>query len=364
MTNSRLTEVFLELVKIEGLSGSEKNAANYIISFLKGLGFSAYEDNSNKAAFGDTGNIICKIGTGGSFVMLSHMDTARTTRGVRPIVHADRITSDGTTILGADNRAGIASILCALEKAIKDKIRLKDFTIAFTTNEETTLSGSKNIELDSRIKMGFVFDSHLRPGNFICESCGAAGFNIRVIGRASHSGLAPEKGIDSISIASKAIADIKLGRLDEESTANIGTIKGGSAVNVVAEETIVEGEVRSMDLKKVQKKLDEIKAKFEKSALKAKGRIEFIYEWDFMPYKISPEAEVYRAAVEVIQSAGLSPRANISWGGSDANSLNERGIECVNLGIGAENPHANDEYILLEDLQKSSEIALELMKDK
>jgi tripeptide aminopeptidase len=306
--------------------------------------------------------VICKLGKGGNFVLLSHMDTARSTLNVNPVAHNDRITSDGNTILGVDNRAGVAAILFAFESSVLRKTPLNDFTIAFTIQEETTLAGSKNLGLDKNIRMGFIFDSHLRPGNFICESCGDAGFNLKIIGKSSHSGIAPEKGINSIKIACNAIAEIEFGRIGHDTTANIGIIKGGTAVNVVPELTQIEGEVRSGNLEKVVSKLDEIKNKFESNAFLHGGRIEFNYKWDFKPYKIENTSEVYKTIFHVLTKVGLEPKPNSSWGGSDANSLNEKGIESVNIGIGAENPHSNEEFILLDDLQKSSEIALELMK--
>ncbi|RJP62742.1 MAG: M20/M25/M40 family metallo-hydrolase [Ignavibacteriales bacterium] len=362
MTDRRLLEIFFELIKIDATSGKEKPVADYIIAFLNNLGLNATVENIDPDSTGQSGNVICSVGNGGSFVLLSHMDTARSTSEVKPTITDDRILSDGKTVLGVDNRAGISSILCAVEKAIKQKTMLNDFTIAFTTQEETTMYGSRNLKLSDKIKMGFVFDSHERPGNFVNGSIGAVGFTARIIGKASHSGLAPEKGIDSIKIASGAIAEIKLGRIDDETTANIGIIKGGSAVNVVPEETFIEGEVRSMKTEKVIELAEQIKKIFEKHTSNAGGKLEFNYQWDFKPYKVTPEDEVFKKISSVISKVGLIPTPKISRGGSDANSLNEKGIKTVNLGIGAENPHSNEEYILLEDLQKSSEIAYELIK--
>ena len=201
--------------------------------------------------------------------------------------------------------------------------------------------------------MGFIFDSHLRPGNFICESCGDAGFKLKIKGKSSHSGIAPEKGINSIKIACNAIAEIALGRINHDTTANIGMINGGTAVNVVPELTELEGEVRSNNLENVMSKLAEIRSIFEIHSKRIGGEIDFKYNWDFKPYK-----RIFKTLVKV----GLEPKPTSSWGGSDANSLNEKLIESVNIGIGAENPHSNDEFILLDDLQKSSEIVLELIK--
>lgn len=362
MTDKRLLQIFLDLISIDALSGSEKPVFEYAANFLKSCGYNPREDETAPLTGGNTGNLICDIGSGGDTVFLSHMDTARPTKNVKAIVTEDKITSDGTTVLGVDNRAGMASLLYAVEKAYKENIALKDFTLVFTTNEETTLGGSQNLKLPEKIKQGFIFDSHLPPGNFIDESVGAVAFNIKVKGKASHSGISPEKGIDSIKITSRAIASLEFGRIDEATTANIGSIHGGSAINVVPELTLIEGEVRSVNPDKIEKKISEIKIRFEKEAEKDGASVEFEYRWDFMPYTISRKSKVYQTLCDALISAGLEPQPQMSYGGSDANSLNAKGISCINLGIGAANPHSNDEYIYIADLYKTSDIALELMK--
>ena len=194
MKTNRLIELFLQLIKINALSQHEKPVADYIHNFLCSLNLKPFFDNSSVRTGSDTGNLICKVGTGGNVMFLAHMDTARPTGGVNPQMRTDRITSDGTSVLGVDNRAGIAVILHALEKALLEKIVLNDFTIAFTTCEETTLAGSLNLEIADHIKKCFIFDSSLRPGSFIYSSCGAKNFTVAIKGIAAHSGLAPEKG--------------------------------------------------------------------------------------------------------------------------------------------------------------------------
>ncbi len=360
--DKRLLEIFLELVSIDGLSANERLVANYITAFLERIKFTPTEDLCAKISDGNTGNIICPIGTGGNFVLLSHMDTARSTKDVKPQLLIDRITSDGNTVLGVDNRAGIASLLFALEKLVNENKPVKDFTLAFTIQEETTLNGSANIELNNNIKMAFVFDSHLPPGDFIYMSAGSIGFSIKVYGKASHSGLAPEKGIDSIKIASVAISKLEFGRIDSDTTANIGIIKGGTATNVIPELTTIEGEVRSMIHSNIDKKIEEIKTQFELTAKEFGGKIEFDSYWNFKPYKIAEDSETFKTVVNAISKIGLKANPNTSKGGSDANSLNAKGISCVNLGIGAENPHSNDEFILYKDLENSAKIAMELMQ--
>jgi tripeptide aminopeptidase len=362
MNNERLIALFLEVAKINALSGNEKPIADYIKTFLSDLGYEVNEDNSLKFTNSNTGNLICKIGNGGNFVMLSHMDTARPTENVKPIILEDKITSSGDTVLGVDNRAGISVLLYTLEKIAKEKIPVKDFTVAFTTCEETTLFGSKNLGINGEIKNGFIFDSGYRPGNFIFSACGAIGFKIKIIGKASHSGIAPEKGINSMQAAAKAISQVPLGRIDEETTMNIGTLRSGSAVNVIPELTELEGEVRSFNLNKAEDNFNLLANIFKSEAEKIGAKIEIDYFWDFVPYTISESSFVFKETVRAIKKVGLEPTPKISLGGSDANSLNGRGIESINLGIGAQNPHSNDEFIYIEDLFKSAEIALELVK--
>ncbi|MCL6493167.1 MAG: M20/M25/M40 family metallo-hydrolase [Ignavibacterium sp.] len=362
MNPSRLIEIFLQVIKINALSANEKPLADFIQSFLSNLGYKVEFDDSAKFTHSNTGNLICKIGNGGDFVMTAHMDTARPTENVKPIIKEDRITSSGDTVLGVDNREGVAVLLYTLERIAKDKIPVKDFTVAFTTCEETTLFGSKYLGLNGNIKKGFVFDSGYRPGSFIYSACGAIGFNLKVIGRASHSGIAPEKGINSLVIATRAINKLPLGRIDDETTMNIGSLKSGSAVNVIPELTEMIGEVRSFNLEKAENYFNLLIKTFEEEAKKSSAKIEYDYYWDFKPYTIKENSDVYKDIVRAITKVGLMPTPKISLGGSDANSLNANGIESVNIGIGAQNPHSNDEFVYIEDLIKSAEIALELVK--
>jgi len=362
MLDKRLQDIFLELVQIDGSSGEEKGVKEYIQAFLSELGLKSSEDQAHQSVNGNSGNLTCRIGDGGEFVLLSHMDTARPTKELKAIVHEDRISSSGNTILGADNRAGIAAILYTIEKIRKQQLSSKNFTVAFTIREEVDLHGSQHLQLDDRVRMGFVLDSSYRPGKFIYQTFGAQGFEIRVIGKPAHSGISPEKGVSSIHAAASAIAALKLGRIDEETTANIGTIKGGSAVNVIPAETFLIGESRSLKPEKVEKVVANVRAEFEKACKDFGAQLEFTSEWHFKPYHVAKESATYRKVYDAISKVGLQPEPVISAGGSDANSLNAKGIPSVNIGIGAQNPHADEEFILLEDLQKTADIAYELVK--
>jgi len=362
MASRRLAELFMELARLDGQSGKEAPVAKYAAAFLKKLGLPAQIDNAAAVSGSNTGNVVCQVGGGGDFLLLAHMDTARNTSATNQVLLEDRITSDGKGQLGADNRAGMAAILYALERAVNTSSPLKPFTIAFTTQEETTMAGGLNLQLAPGIKRGFVFDSSLDPGAYATASPGAAVWNAEVTGRASHAGIAPEKGICAISIAARALAALRFGRNDEDTTSNIGTISGGEATNVVPPSAKVKGEVRSLDSAKVEPVLAAMKAEFEKAAAAAGGSLKFDWSWDFKPYRHAPDAPVCLAAAEAVKGAGLAPAPVPSHGGSDANSLNAKGIATVNFGIGARNPHADDEYILLEHLAKASEIVWQLIK--
>jgi tripeptide aminopeptidase len=354
--------LFLDLISIDALPGYEKPVADFIKKYCSELGLSVTEDQTHQTFGGTSGNLICKVGDGGDTVLLSHMDTARSTKNVKPVVTSDRIQSDGNSVLGVDNRAGIAIILYALSKALNGNVTKPNITIAFTICEETTMIGSRNIALDN-IKMGYVLDSSLRPGHFIDRSYGARSFEANIHGRASHSGIAPEDGVNAIQIAARAINNLSVGRVDEHTTVNVANIIGGNAINVVPDFTTVIGEVRSLIPEQVSTVINFIKDAFEESALFYMGKVDFKSQWEFKPYQIEKDSRIYQRIYSAIGNSGLKPKPIISAGGSDANSLNEKGIPSINIGIGAQNPHSNNEYIHLEDLNNSVRIALELIKN-
>jgi len=362
MNETNLSELFLRLAAIEALSQHEMPVADQIQALLAGMGLRSFRDHSQEKTGSDTGNLICQVGDGGDTLFLAHMDTARPPGALRPRILADRITSDGTTVLGADNRAGIALLVHAVESVLAEGRRGRNFTLAFTVCEETSLAGSLHLEIEPRSRRCFIFDSSLRPGAFITASCGAKSFRAAVKGVAAHSGLAPERGINAIAVAARALCRIRQGRVDGDATVNIGLIQGGSAVNVVPEAAILKGEVRAFDMGLAEPLLEEIRVAFAAEAAGAGAGLDFSAEWDFKPYRVAPDSGIYRDVLAVLQRLGLEPSPVLSLAGSDANSLNGRGIQAINLGIGAQNPHADDEFILLEDLNRACAIAMELMK--
>ncbi len=358
----RLISRFLQLVAIDGLSGEEENVLTYLSSFMEQRGISYEKQRVPELANSETGNLLIQIGTGGTAVFLAHMDTARSTKNLKAIRHSDRISSSGDTILGADNRAGIAILLTALDLLQESGLK-RNFSIAFTICEETSLAGSRNLQLPPEIKLGFIFDSAHRPGKFITAGYGACDFSVKIGGKAAHSGISPEKGINAIAVGAKAVARLKLGRINETTTMNIGKVNGGSAINVVPDELFLEGEIRSANAAVVENLIAETRAIFEEACAEFGAKLDFQSKWVFKPYQILAENPVYQKVSAAIKASGLEVQPVSSAGGSDANSLNEKGISAINLGIGAQNPHGNDEFILIEDLEASLRIALNLMEN-
>ncbi len=356
-----LVDLFLNAIKVDSQSLNEQAMARYVRETLYDFPVTITEDGTGKKINGNTGNLICvpeHFNQGEPAIALfAHLDTPRSTKNVSPRVTDTMITSDGTTILGVDNRAGTSILLNLLQNSSNNKFNA-NFIVVFTVAEEIGLFGSMHVDLTPyNVKMGFVFDCSKRPGTFIRAAVGCSLYQSAFIGKSSHAAVAPEQGINSIHIAAKALSKIQIGRHSSSMTSNIGMISGGEATNVVPDRCLVEGEVRSFDPAAIDKHLDELEALFNNVAKENGGTIEFASKIDFAPFSLSQDDQVMKVTSKVLQHIGLTPNPIEYVGGSDANMLNAKGIPTVNLGIGAQKPHSNEEFILIEDLKKSAEFA-------
>ncbi|NQV51365.1 MAG: M20/M25/M40 family metallo-hydrolase [Candidatus Marinimicrobia bacterium] len=354
---------FLELARLDALSGNERSVADYLLDFARTRGLSHREDDAGRENSSSAGNVLITYGDGGKTLFMSHMDTARSTKRLKPVLHEDRITSDGQTVLGVDNRVGITALLSALDVIVSQGLQCPGFTLVFTICEESSLAGSNFLSVPDSITQAYAFDSSYRPGTYICQAPGAKTFDVEVIGKASHSGIAPEAGINALQIAARAIAELPLGRVDQESTMNIGPFSSTAATNVIPPRVKFTGEMRSSTIAKVEA-LDLFLQKHLSKMLDGTGAT-FIYDsaWDFHPYTIETDAPLRLRLENAITAIGLKPVGLHSFGGSDVNVLNGKGVPAINLGVGAQNPHSNDEFILFEDLINATKIALELMRN-
>ncbi len=360
MIDERLKQIFEDLTSIDATSGHEAPVAAYIKEFVQRLGHEFEMDGAASLSGGNSGNAIVRIKGGGDHFLASHMDTPRSTKGLVRRFLEDRITSDGTTPLGVDDRGGLSSILYALEKASEDG-KLVPCTLVFTVCEETTLAGSTYYKPDEGIRYGFIFDSYMSPPALVSETCGLLEFDFTFRGRSSHAGIAPEKGISAIQVACEAITKFPYGKLGDKDTGNIGKITGGTATNVVCDEVKVSGEIRSGNQEEGERRFKKVVEDFRQVCQKHGATLEYSSSWDFTPYHIHPEDLPYRHFEKVVKSMGLAPVPMKSMGGSDANAMNRKGIKTINLGVGAQNPHGNDEFILYEDFTRAAEIAYGLM---
>jgi len=365
-SNEDLIHLFTQLVRIPGISLNEQNVASFIRERLEGLPFSIEMDDAGPKLGGNTGNLIIRPNHFDASkpvrVYMAHMDTVRDTTGIKVIRDARRITSDGTSQLGADNRAGIAVLLTMLLHHEQWQQHKLNYMVVFTVAEEIGLKGAEILDLGAyEIEGVFVFDSSKRPGAYIRDCAGKFRFEAQIKGRAAHSAVAPEEGVSAIMVAAQALRDVHIGRLNEMTTINVGRISGGEANNIVAPSCMVTGEVRSETMEEVATYLDSIESAFERAGDEAGASVNFIRTKDFAPYSLLDGSIVVMAVEEAIRRAGVPLQPLRYSGGSDANVMNEKGYQAVNIGIGAQKPHADDEFILEEDLQTAYTIAANLM---
>lgn len=364
--HSALVSLFLDAVKVEAQSLHERPMAEFVRSYLADLPVTVHEDETAPRFKGECGNLICVPPrfdpARPAIALLAHMDTPRPTLHVRPIVTDERIQSDGSSALGVDNRAGTSALLYALRQHVNSGGE-GNVVVVFTVGEELGLYGSKYVDLSPyNVKTCFVFDCSKRPGTYIQSCVGCSLYTATFVGKPSHAAVAPEKGVNAIAMAAEAIRRIPLGRLSPTMTSNIGMIAGGTATNVVPERCSIEGEVREFDAATISSHLAFLQQTFQSVASEFGGAVEFASHEDFAPFRLAPGSDVIALTDDILRAVGLTPHPIEYLGGSDANMLNAKGIPAINLGIGAQNPHGDDEFILLEDLFKTAELAQEIIK--
>ncbi len=361
MPPQALVDLFLAAVAVDAPSLHEAPMGAFVRETLSGLPLDILEDRTARAINGTVGNLICRPhrfdASRPAIALFAHMDTPRSTAGVRPQATGDRITSDGSTILGVDNRAGTSVLLDALRRHAGNPAAA-NVVVVFTVGEELGMLGAKHLDLSSyNIEMGFVFDCSRRPGVYITAAVGCSLYWTTFHGRSSHAAVAPEQGVHAIRAAALALSRIPMGRLAPQMTSNVGTIHGGTATNIIPDRCSLEGEVRSFLPQEIHDHLRLLEEHFQSAAAEAGARVEMRTEVDFAPFELKATDQVVRRTETALRAAGLQPQGIEYLGGSDANMLNAAGIPTANLGIGAQNPHGNDEFILLEDLQSTSRIA-------
>ena len=354
----RLLATFLELVAVDSPTGHEGEIATVLEARYAELGCTTTKD--------DIGNVVAVFpGTRpGTILVSTHMDTAGTDRGIVPVIGDDGvIRTDGATILGADDKSGLAGCL-ELIRLLRAHPEWSYPTIEFvsTVGEELGLVGSRHLDV-SRLDAthGFVLDTAGVMGSVTYWSPTSVYLTITFHGRKAHAGVEPEKGISAVQVAAEAIASMRLGRIDEETVANIGTVQGGEARNIIPDTVVLQGMARSHDQDKLDRQLTTMRRACQRAADARAASVDFVAEEIYQTYRIAEDARPYREAANAIRSLGLEVSPRKSGGGTDGNYFNAKGIPCVALPTGMVDEHATSEHIAIDDLVLACQVLIAIV---
>ena len=375
INQERIKNLLLELVQIDSVSREERDVAERVRALCEEMGAEVFVDDAGEKVGGNTGNVIARFpGTipGAETIMMSaHMDTVVPGEGVRPIVEGDIIRTDGTTVLGGDDKSGCAVIIETMRCLRENNLPHAPVEAVFSICEEVGLLGAKHVDVSRlKSKYGLVFDSD-DPGFLFTKGPSANHMEWKIYGLESHAGVAPEEGISAIRIAAEAIAQMKLGRIDEETTANIGVIEGGKATNITTNLVTLRGEARSHSDEKLEAQTRHMTECFERAAAKyevtvagvtTKGRVETHVSREYYAMDVPESSRVVQLVYQAAARLGQKVETLASGGGCDANIFNKRGIECANFGTGMRAIHTVKEWLDVKDLYASAEMALEVLK--
>ncbi len=374
VNRDRIITEFMRQAAISSPSFKEGAMAHYLEERFTALGAEVVYDQAGQKTGGEVGNLIARFSgeKEGEPLMLSvHMDTVGPCDNIEPVLIDGIISSSGATILGADDKAGVAEVIEALELVRELEIKHVPLEVVVTIAEEVGLVGAKNLDYSLiRSRRGFAFDT---PGVdfMVRQAPGANRMQIEITGLAAHAGVAPEKGVSAIQVAAKAISLMRLGRIDTETTANIGTIEGGVATNIIAESVHLKGEARSHDPEKLAAQTEHMLACFEQAAEELttiidnksfRAKVDVKVHSDFPSMHVPEDAAICQLACAAASSLGREMRDRLGGGGSDANIFNGYDIEMVIIGTGMQNVHSTTEAVAVEDMVQVAEFIVEVIK--
>ncbi len=368
INRERMTETFLALVKIDSGNENEGEIGRYLMERLRALGADSVEmDEVHKQIGGDGGNVIARFkGTTNAPPLLlnAHMDTVSPTPNIQVVRDGERIRTDGSTILGADNKAGIAIILEVLQTLRERNLPHPPLEVVFTIREEKGLQGAKALAPRKLgAKHGLVVDGREIPEEIFVQSPTHWRFEVVFNGRASHAGAEPEKGRNAIVMASKAIAQMSWGRIDPDTSANVGVIEGGQAMNIVPDRVKLVGEFRSFDPERVKALAEKWKAVCEQVAQEHEGTAEVTLTKTFDAVRTAPDSPLAQTALKVMRQLGVEARLTRTGGGSDANVFAGFGIDCLVFPTGAADIHSNQENLILPNFYLCGEGILRIVME-
>lgn len=366
INKQRLIDEFCKYVKINSESGNEKPFYNKLLKDVKQLNFTVKTDNAGEKCGSNANNIYAILkgdDTKKSRFIACHMDTVSSGGTINPVVGKEFITSDGTTILSADDKSAIAAFLEAVRCFKENKITHRTIEVVFTIGEEQGLIGAQNFDTSVlKSKEGLVFDISRSPNYIVSHSPYKTKFDVTLLGKSAHAGINPEDGISAAMIFANAVSKMKLFKVDEETTANIGYVCGGTGSNVVMSELIAKCEVRSINKEKHDKHISHMIETFKDSAKQLGGSCEIKITNQYPGYKISKDSENLKNVSDIISSMGKEVKLISSGGGSDANIFISKGFDVLNIGTGMESIHSNQERININDFVFMSELIYNYFK--
>ena len=350
----RLVSTFMELCAIDAEPTRERAMADRLTAMLGELGFVVTEDDAGVKLGGTAGNLYATLagtGPGETLLFSCHMDRVVPGAGVRPQRVGEYIVSDGSTVLGADDVAGLATLLEGVAAVRERGLPHPPLEVVFSVAEELSLLGIEQFDT-GRItsRCGFVLDAGGPVGEIVTTAPEQVVLSAVIYGRAAHAGIAPEEGVSAIQIAATAIARMKLLRIDGETTANIGSIRADGPTNIVPDRCVLDAEARSTDPARLALQVAQMRGALEDAAREAGGRAEVSVVSNYRSYRLEPTAAPVRRAGEAARRLGLSVRHRSTGGGSDANVLNERGVPSAVLCCGFEKVHTCEERMAVSQL--------------
>lgn len=368
INEQRIVDLFIELVQVDSETKHEEKIAVVLKEKFTALGVEVVEDDAKEKTGHGANNLICTLPATKEGVdtiyFTSHMDTVVPGNGIKPSIEDGYIKSDGTTILGADDKAGLAAMLEAITVLKEENIAHGKIEFIITVGEESGLVGAK--ALDSSLvtaKFGYALDSDGKVGDIIVAAPTQAKVNATIYGKTAHAGVAPERGVSAITIASRAISKMPLGRIDEETTANIGRFEGGTQTNIVCDRVDILAEARSLIPEKMEEQVAKMKEAFETAAQEMGGRAEVDIKVMYPGFKFGDGDHVVEVAKKAVANIDRPSRLLQSGGGSDANVIAGFDIPTVNLAVGYEDIHTTNEKIPVEELVKTSELVVSIIKE-
>ena len=364
VNKERVIKEFIELCSIDSETGNEKNIADKLVTILENMGLTVRKEEATAAETNGYNIHVYVPGEmeGEPYLLSAHMDTVVPGNGIKPFVKDDVIYSQDGVILGSDDKSGVEAILEATRVVLENRISHRSYEIVFSVNEEVGMLGAKSVDTSKlKSKKCFVLDSSGDVGKVVYGAPGQIKVRAKVIGKAAHGGLAPEKGISSITVASKGIAKMNLGRIDEETTCNIGEFVSKFPTNIVPDIAELYFEIRSRDVNKLYAQTDHMVKCLQDACDEAGAKLEYTKDVRYIAFLHKLDDEVVKIALQSAERIGCKAYTALGGGGSDAHIYQTKGIECVILGTGMTNAHEKTECITVKNLVDSARWALDLI---